>query len=552
MGNFPAKLGNLVLRLFCKRQESPTVDLPAEAGPAGPKVVVLLVPGAFLGPSDYAVLRQSLVAANCCVVTCCPSWKQLDVANFMSSASRLVEKAMEEGLVVMERASSAIPRRLLEKTRFGPIGRYSRLIVALHSLSGVVGCNSIPLRKAAGTVLLASGFLRAVGIASAMREFPFPLLSIFGELDGQHHLGKVAIDLSNSGLIFGDTNNSSMRSFAMVERCNHASFSNGNRNARRGDLSLHGLDRVDASESMSRVAGLVITFAEAHILYTSIPRSDTRLEAFERLRKETLRASKLLIPFLVALGRCPERCLRSAGGEEEVLDRLWNYATGGEMVPGDAPENILLPRHPGELAEAERFACQLQEYALGEPRSSRSVVIKATVHTVFDTFLRSKVYQYEDAIHTVLNVQCFLFSGRGQEYSHVSPMYALKLKSADGIGLPAAENSNVFIETEIGPAKAFDMAWKRAKQLCPPELLERFARRGRPLRVKERYHCVPPLWARSRSRLDGDVLTLNGWGGAASKSENESDPISISGVFYLQVPSPAWCLEHMMVHGMRG
>ena len=147
MGNIvSAKIGNFVLRLFfCKAVEPIAIDLPSSSlGPA--RSFVLLVPGAFLRPSDYVALRRALVESNCAVVTCSPVWKHVDVTAFMNTASKVVDKAINLGLAEAERA---LPKHLLEKKGFGPVTRYTRLIVCVHSLSGVVGC-SVPLRKAAG------------------------------------------------------------------------------------------------------------------------------------------------------------------------------------------------------------------------------------------------------------------------------------------------------------------------------------------------------------------------------------------------------------------
>ena len=560
-----SKLANFALRLFlCRPGQPVAIDVP-RSGPAS--ILVMLVPGTFLLPSDYSVLRKALCGAGCVVITCNPAWNRLDVADFMTSASQLVEEAMEEGLAVIERhrAAGKWPRELTAKQGFGPLSRYARLIVCLHSLSGVVGSRSIPLRKAAGTVVLASGFSRAVGISGAFREYPLPLLSVFGEFDGQHHLAKVAIDLCNSGLIFEEPSIAHLRSFAMVDRCNHASFSNQKRNSGRGDLSLDGLDGVDQVLSMNRVASLVRTFAEAYDLVDA--EASLAAEAASRLRAETDRSSRLLIPFLVALGRVPESYLRSPLPESAEDALLWKYASGKEMLPGDAPGNSFAPRHPGELAMAERFARQTQEYiflaALGTLRPP--VTVTATVHTVFETFLRSKVVECVDSEtgKMMVNVQIFPFASSGEEYTHVSPMYAMKLRQ----GLPRAEQGKKqkAVDESGSPTAADifnDLAWKRGEELCPPELLRRFHNRsrGKPV-VKEHFFCVPPLWAKSRIKMAGNVLTLNAFdssktcglslGQSSKPEEGKRWTYRIASVLYVQVPSPAWVLEHIMVHALK-
>lgn len=394
-----------------------------------------------------------------------------------------------------------------------------------------------------------------------------PLLSIFGDYDGQHHLAKVAVDLSNSGLLFcreseGDAI-ASTRAFALVERCNHASFSNQVRNAKRGDLSLEGVEGVDQATSMARVAILIGLFAEAHGLDVAEDtqgdaRDARRLQAVRLLVAETTHARSLLVPFLYALGRVPQS--EPLG----IVESVWKYAYGAEIVPGNAPEGGFVPRHPGELAAAEAFAIRaqeyiLQEYSIGGKRSipTSSTVVTASVHTVAENFLRSKVVTRVAAGTLHIDVQCFLFAAKSTIYSHVSPMYMLKLKSLEGLGLSVGGKGNTCVESP-SPADLFrQIAWRDAEEICPERLLSRYRERGRSLQIKERYHCVPPLWARSDSTLDvkAGVLVLNGFDMAKAcgdqREEGDPSPISVAGVLYYQVPSTAWCLEHIMVHGLK-
>ena len=499
------------------------------------------------------MLRDALVThAKAVVVTCAPRWRQVDVGDFMGVAASLVNSALKEGIAVAER-STAIPKPLLDKHGFGPLSRYKHLVVCLHSIGGVVGCSGVPIKQASGTVFLASGLSRAVGVSASMREFPVPVLSVFGEYDGQHHLAKVAIDIANSGVLFHDDDmddvEAARTSFAMVERCNHAMFSRPeNINTRRGDLPLDGVEGVDHGAAMARVASLVAAFSRANGLDGpgdgTDDKSVTRDAAALLLRTETRRARALLVPFLTALGRA---------SAQPTDNMILKYATGAEMVPANAPPGSFVPRHPGELLAGEQFALRAQEYVMGGRHAS--VVVTATVHTVYANFLRSKVYQRVDAStgRTVVDVQCFLFSAKGCEYSHVSPIYALKLKSLLGLGLSTGRKAAS--ESTPTPADLFDLSMRRAEELCPEELLARFRARGKPLKVVERFHCVPPLWAKSQSKMNGSsTLVLNAFdvskacGGRGEREpEREQSPLSMHGLLYVHVPSEAFCLEHIMV-----
>lgn len=162
----------------------------------------MLVPGAMLYPNDYVSLRDALMdhskGSSVCLITCAPDWAAIDVADFISSAATLVNNSIEQAMHAV-RTSEYGSR--LEKDEFG---RYTHLVVIMHSLSGLVSTGYFALKKASAVILLASSLSQAVsGISPALRSFPLPVLSIFGEFDGQQHLGKVAIDLCNSGVFFG-------------------------------------------------------------------------------------------------------------------------------------------------------------------------------------------------------------------------------------------------------------------------------------------------------------------------------------------------------------
>jgi hypothetical protein len=511
---------NLIIRVFfSKKKERPLVEVPE--GATGPLVVI--VPGSFLGPSNYRCLRHALLRSGAVVATAAPDWRKLDVSKFMRSPAKLVDSAMSECLRAVEHCPS-IPEALLKKNKFG---RYDKLICVLHSLSGPAGAAGAPLKKSAGVVLLGSSLQHAVDLSPAIRAFPFPVLSIFGDYDGQQHIGKVAVDLSNSGLLFSEGTHHQKYSFAFIEKCNHAFFSDAKRNERRGDLSLDGIEGVSQDAAMSRVARLIVMFASANGL---MARAEASRESAKHLEIETECVVTMLTPFLRVLGRATDDAsqLGSKGAS-------WaKYSLGREMLPVGAPSNCFVPYHPGEMAEAERFACEAQMYVLGDVHK---IVVQATVHTVFDTFLRSKVSEWMDGDVHVIEVQCYLSVAKGTEYSHVSPIYSLKLKD---LSLNDKRDS---------PSDLFhDLSWARAKASCPPAFLERYQTRGKVLKVKEKFHCIPPLWAKTSCVVSGGTLTL--------QAINVEDPSFLgdqrpAGLLYYQIPSVAWCMEHMLVHGLK-
>ena len=548
MGNVLSWFGRLAIRLlYAKKPQNPIVEWPEDVDSMS--YIIMIVPGAFLYPSDYVALRYA--CRQQVVVTCSVNWAQIDVLDFMNSASRLVEAAIHDGIRALERSNHG-PK--LEKNSFG---RYRNLIMVLHSLSGPVGigCHGV-FKKAAAVVLLGSGLSHIPirrPISSSIRSFPFPLLYIFGEYDGQQHLAKVSIDLSTSGLALDLCKSVCEREherhyFAMIANCNHASFSNGKRNASRGDLPLDSAGSPTQAHALNQVYSLVSSFAYAHVLNEC--GEDIMHHHHEILLDETKVTVALLGPYLRALGRLPI-------DEVDILDKetrlVYQYAIGQEMLPSDANFYRLGLSHPGQLGRAEEFAIMTQEYLLGDYRQRKvldmEVIVTCKVHTIFENFLYSKVLEHRDSRAIYLEVQCLASCPcKGTGYSTIAPFYAMKLKSLSGLV------GKQILTREMSPKDIFRLSWDKAIKCCPISMLQRFHRRGQELHVKEAWHCIPPLWAKSRSRVSkSGELTLQCYKPNLNltRGTKVSNSIDISGILYCQVPSVAWCLEYMMVHGIR-
>lgn len=548
MGNILSWFGRVAIRLFyAKKPQNPTVEWPEDVDAMC--YILMIVPGAFLYPSDYGALRYA--CRKQVVVTCSVNWAQIDVRDFMNSASRLVEAAIRDGIRALEGSNRGT---MLEKNSFG---RYRNLIVVLHSLSGPVGlgCHGV-MKKAAAVVLLGSGLSHIPirrPISSSIRSFPFPLLYLFGDYDGQQHLAKVSIDLSTSGLALDLSKRACEKEherhyFAMINNCNHASFSNGKRNASRGDLSLDDVGSPSQEHALDQVCSLISSFAYAHVL-DSCGKDITHYHR-ELLLDETKNTVALLGPYLRALGRLPMDDIDILNKETQLV---YQYAIGHEILPADLMFHRVELNHPGQLARAEEFGIMAQKYLLSDYRERKvldvEVIVSCKVHTVFENFLYSKVLERRDSRAIYLEVQCLASCPcKGTGYSTVAPFYAMKLKSLSG--LVSEQN----LSRELSPKDLFKLSWDKAIKCCPISMLQRFNSRGQELHVKEAWHYIPPLWAKSRSRVSkSGELTLQCYKPNLdmSRETRVSNSVDISGILYCQVPSVAWCLEYMLVHGIR-
>lgn len=479
-----------MLKLMARKKQKPTIVCKSHS----PSFLVLLVPGAFLYPDDYNVLRQALLnhsqGSSLCLVTCAPDWSRLNVADFMTSAAILVNNSILEAIQAVKESIYGATGVLDEDV----CGRYQRLVIIMHSLSGTVSTGMMPVKKASAIVLLASSISQSVsGISPTLRSFPLPVLSIFGDYDGQQHLGKVAIDVCNSGILFEMPH---MREcyFAMIEKCNHASFSNGKRNAGRGDISIEGVDGASMEQVSHQVADLILT----HFVQTTIVLKDGQngnLEYHVAYLKEQTRASSMLVQgYLQELGRLPIEYSLESPQDKEIMQVL-RYAGGNEMVHADKLGAGIMMYHPGQLARADDFAIHAQKFILGQEntrdRNGRVIVVTANVHTSRDNFMYSSVKQRVTPTTLYLEVQCLANAPLEKtEYTIVSPCYALKLISPQGINDDVELLQNVPTPKDIFNS----LAWQRAERASAKVFRNRFLERGRQLTVTNVYHCLPHRW----------------------------------------------------------
>ena len=528
-----SKLGTMVLRtMLLNKVHQPVIQCQCTS----PEVFIMLVPGAMLYPNDYVSLRDALMdhskGSSVCLITCAPDWAAIDVADFISSAATLVNNSIEQAMHAVR--SSEYGSRL-EKDEFG---RYTRLVVIMHSLSGLVSTGYFALKKASAVIMLASSLSQAVsGICPALRSFPLPVLSIFGEFDGQQHLGKVAIDLCNSGVFFGGSRSACY--FAMIPKCNHASCSNGKRNALRGDISIEGIQDASINTVTSQVADLTLS----HFIPSVMSSKDDA-----ELNRQTQSSMSLLQGYLQELGRIPRKYTPEDSSYSEFMQVL-RYCGGNEMSHADATQATLL-FHPGQLARADEFAVHVQKYILEATcqNEKRTIVVTANVHTDTENFRHSPVTQRETPSTLSIEVQCLASVPiKGTEYAIVAPCYALKLFS------PRQHlETRGFDGTPSLVQDIFNIAWNRAEESAAHVLLKRFQERGHPLVVTTNFHCLPQRWMSSQSTLKNGKLTLQTFGTSFGDTQGRvADPFNQPGLLCCHVPSVAWCMEYIYVHGLK-
>ena len=522
-------------------QKAPTGAESKHGRESKTSALLLLVPGAFLYPKDYDAFQKAFervsndlyrqMGLRVALALASPDWSKVDPANFSSSMA-VVNEAIEETIdLVQSLDDSGIE---IEKNVFG---RYENVVVALHSVSALAA-GLFPCQKAKHLILLGSNLVHASGLWPSLDTYPLSSLSIYGDLDGQCHAAKAAIALCAG-------RHRDCHHFCMIPNCNHASFSNGARNTARGDIAITS-PTVRLEDTAHAICNAIAQFLASEYAQSS--------EAREFLNCETAKTWKTLSPYLQELGRLPSDYDCSASNisrSDGELERVLSYAVGREAATMTcaSPEVLV---HPGELGRAEEFAIRAQELILQPILSHTKCNIKVTaqVHTCQKNFMYSKARIRQDDINNLhISVQCISsVQVQGTEFSMVSPFYALKLKSLKQVCIMLEHDAVDGTETIC--ENLFNFSWKRAFDASANHIRERFTERGQPIVCKEIRQPRAPDWVISRPVLTPGCLEINAFT-TMEEADTSSNLLDVSGCLYYQCPSIAWCMEYIMVHGLK-
>lgn len=415
----------------------PLLFAPAtEKNDSRPAVLLILVPGVFLHPSDYGMLCARIrdASKDCPLALwfCIPSmsWRFEP-----QSVQNQVDDALESAL------QTAIAKGF-EPLVLYPGGRNENVFVAMHS-AAIMGAAGFPLKRSAGILALGSMLMPSENINMDAYTYPRPLMHIWGERDGQFSLIKASLGASRAlarDLPLGFNVISSVRPLLVVPGMNHAQFSDGIVRKERGDLDPN----VSQDEALTIVAQGILHFLIVNCAHMGIPTAEVS-NAVQVLASMTEEAARFIDPPAVALGRASPRKLvqlsklednkvKPLSQKEETDIMLLALSCGAEAYPKSS-RIVEQLAHPGEVKLAREFAIHAQYQVLKNSIASEvtdTVRVAATVHVLKDTFLRSQSEVIKTGLGWGIHVHILLYwEGLSSTYSpltFVSPRYALKLK----------------------------------------------------------------------------------------------------------------------------
>jgi hypothetical protein len=168
------------------------------------------------------------------------------------------------------------------------------VFLAGHSLGGIAAQNYAKNNALGGLVMLASYITRSNRSITTSFEFPLPILTVGGELDGQTRITRIAGEVESSReflAVHGKDFALRLRPVVVVPGANHASFADGVR--MKKDL----VAEVEYSEAQKRIAEAVSDFVAlntSHFADTATEqRMQNRIAATETMVDGYLQSRKL-------------------------------------------------------------------------------------------------------------------------------------------------------------------------------------------------------------------------------------------------------------------
>lgn len=258
--------------------------------------LLVFLPGAFTPPDAYLPLVEAIqkeaIGLRLWVV----------ILNFTGEVATKFE--------IEERYKGARERLRSMGYKDGPM-QSSNVIFAGHSWGAYEG-RSPALILAQGFIQMGSTFLLG---QDNLAQYPKPVLTIAGEYDGHSGLltfAKSADEVESVRTKLGDSYLLENKPVIVIRGMNHAQFSHGVPNTKRGDVPAV----IPIEEAREKASRLVAAFLEVHFLGTEEVEKKSKVEEMlEVLKLGVDESNKLLRPFWEAMNRQKE-------GWENLQERL--------------------------------------------------------------------------------------------------------------------------------------------------------------------------------------------------------------------------------------
>lgn len=292
--------------------DSPGEDVSSEAiilepvREQGIDVLLLFFPGALTSPQAYFPLIkivQKISAFRLWAAILDPGERFLSSSMIDASIDGMITRAKDQGFIPGELS-------------------ISKIFIAGHSV-GAWCARSIAKKRAEGFIQMCSFFEIN---SDNLSQYPKPVLSLSGGLDGQLKLASVANLAGEIHRIepeMGEFNTYAVKPVIIIPGMNHAQFSHGIPNKERGDLDAD----VSIEQARSQTAEFIASFLTVHIK----GEAGTRQLAFENLSNGVKETHGLYKAFWQAIEN------------QEMQAKFWQIQIAGLQELTD--ENVIVIKH---------------------------------------------------------------------------------------------------------------------------------------------------------------------------------------------------------------
>ncbi|MBF0443696.1 MAG: hypothetical protein HQK54_17445, partial [Oligoflexales bacterium] len=251
---------------------------------------VVIFPGAYLKPERYLDLARAIKSAAGMPLSVYLSRFSFEIGNPIEAKKR-VQPAIDE----MAQKGFTHPAR--------------RVFLTGHSQGGITAAMAAPSMELGGLILLGAYIPRTVVIGSSLKEYPLPVMTLGGDLDGLTGVPFIAREYrSYLEWLASGAGDAYQKPVILLPGFNHMSFVDAGQFS--GDLRAE----IPMGEAHGRIAALVDSFIRWHL---SLGRD---AGAVRVLDQHLARTDELLRGFLVAQRLdekiCAEMQIRVAGYAE--------------------------------------------------------------------------------------------------------------------------------------------------------------------------------------------------------------------------------------------
>ncbi|GMH44177.1 hypothetical protein BSKO_12111 [Bryopsis sp. KO-2023] len=524
------------------------LDPPSTENDEIPHAALIWYPGAFVNGLDYTTFAKDAQEKLKGKVQFWVCLVEMDWENHLSTDPSIPREEKikkveafrhDNGLTV----DGLVPRMeargfKASKNSSGNETRYLNVCTGGHSAGGSYA--TIESLKSAGPMILSGTPIQLEKwgtknqLDRVLLEYPYPVLTTLGELDGQMRWARAAtsfVEAIKVGLVYGKQVAATRKNMAIIPGMNHMQISEGEPRYAWGGIDSD----ISALEAISRFGSLVSAFVDVH--FGAGDKQESLLELENGLFGTTMGIVK---PYLEAAG---------LADVTSALEEIEKGAAEDDSAPWKRSDLM----DYSEKAVAEKECAWMQSLILPESMNAR--VIPMAVQTLGSFHAANPLLQESGGSEPPLVVPvCYVHRqarGNSMRGAPSSPEYWMKLALAENAtySVDAATDNGAITLRDIC-SKRNSEAFEEALKVATKSSLDRYSTRGVP--VKFGADVVSKASETPLEEWTGEEHAIEFSHDSSSASNVVRSPVLVGDNFIVvKTWGPARALEYLTINALQ-